>query len=132
MKPASGYGLEISMVNKDFLFKVQNYGLPSLFASKLHAFIFHKYVKGRDYYDLLWFLSRKTPVNYKLLSIAARQTEGKGFKLDKTNLKGQLIAKIEKTNFSRVLNDVILFISSKEESEYFKKDYFLSVVEKGI
>ncbi|MBU0672427.1 MAG: nucleotidyl transferase AbiEii/AbiGii toxin family protein, partial [Candidatus Margulisbacteria bacterium] len=66
-KPPAGYRTEVVMVNKNFLFKVQSYDLPSLFAAKLHAFLFRKYAKGRDYYDLLWFLARKTPVNYKLL-----------------------------------------------------------------
>jgi len=131
-RPPAGYRTEIAVVNKNFLFKVQSYDLPSLFASKLHALLFRKYTKGRDYYDLLWFLSRKTPVNYQLLSAAAQQTEGKNFKLDAAALKQLLIDKINRTDFHRVLSDATLFLGHKEEREYFKKDYFLAAAEKGL
>jgi len=131
-KPPAGYRTEIAMVNKDFLFKVQSYDLPSLFASKLHAFLFRKYAKGRDYYDFLWFLAGKTPVNYELLSAAAKQTEGQGYQLDEASLKQLLIDKIEQTNFPHVLHDATLFLSRKEESQYFKKEYFLAALAKGL
>ncbi|MBM3256683.1 MAG: nucleotidyl transferase AbiEii/AbiGii toxin family protein, partial [Candidatus Moranbacteria bacterium] len=65
--PPEGYETDISLINKNFLFKVQSFKLDSLFALKLHAVLFRKYAKGRDFYDLLWFLTKKTPVNYTLL-----------------------------------------------------------------
>jgi predicted nucleotidyltransferase component of viral defense system len=130
--PPSGYGTEVQLVNKDFLFKVQSYDLPSLFASKLHAFLFRKYAKGRDCYDLLWFLSKRTPVNYKLLSAAASQTENKTFHINAELLKRMLIDKVNKADFSHVSRDVAVFLHKKEEKEYFKKEYFLAAIEKGI
>lgn len=130
--PPSGYQTEISLVNKNFLFKVKNYELPSLFASKLHAFLFRKYAKGRDYYDLLWFLTRKTTINYKLLSEAAEQTEGKKIRFDAIELKKMLVNKIQSTDFSPVLRDASLFLSKKEEIEYFKKEYFISAIEQSL
>jgi len=130
--PPSGYRTEVQLINKDFLFKVQSYDLPSLFASKLHAFLFRKYAKGRDYYDLLWFLSKRIPVNYKLLSAAAAQTEKKAFRMDAERLKKMLINKVNKTDFHHVSRDVAVFLHKKEEKEYFKKEYFLAAIEKGI
>ena len=130
--PPAGYQTEVLMVNKNFLFKVQIYDLPSLFASKLHAFLFRKYAKGRDYYDLLWFLAKKTPVNYALLSTAAEQTEGKKYHFDVTVLKRQLIEKIAQTDFHKVSSDAAIFMSNKAEREYFKKEYFIGAVEQGL
>lgn len=130
--PPLGYETEVLLVNKDFLFKVLSYDLPSLFASKLHAFLFRKYAKGRDYYDLLWFLSRKTPVNYKLLSAAAEQTETQEFHLNAERLKKMLISRINQADFSHISRDAAIFLSRKEEREYFKKEYFISVVERGL
>lgn len=130
--PPKGYQTEISLVNKDFLFKVQNFDLPSLFAGKLHAFLYRKYTKGRDYYDLLWFLARKTPVNYKLLSIATEQTEGGEIKIDAETLKYLLKDKIQRTNFTQVAHDATVFLHRKEEQAYFKEEYFLGAVEKGL
>ncbi|MBN3033437.1 MAG: nucleotidyl transferase AbiEii/AbiGii toxin family protein [Candidatus Saganbacteria bacterium] len=130
--PPAGYLTEISLVNKNFLFKVRSYDLPSLFAAKLHAFLFRQYAKGRDYYDLLWFLARKTPVNCALLSAAAEQTEGGRFNLDANALKALLREKIAQTDFHKILNDVAPFLSDRAEREYFKKDYFLTAIEKGL
>ena len=130
--PPKGYQTEVSMVNKDFLFKVRNFDLPSLFAGKLHAFLFRKYAKGRDYYDLLWFLARKTSVNYKLLFAAAEQTTGKKFSLDKEALKKMLEDKIRRTNFTQIARDASIFLHRKEELAYFKEAYFLSAIEKGL
>ena len=130
--PPAGYRAEIAMVNKNFLFKVLSFDLPSLFAAKLHAFLFRKYAKGRDYYDLLWFLARKTPVNFQLLSFAAEQTEGKKYNLDAAALKRLLIEKINRADFHKVLSDAALFLGRKEEKEYFTKDHFLAAVEKGL
>lgn len=131
-KPPAGYRTEVAMVNKNFLFKVQSYDLPSLFASKLHAFLFRKYTKGRDYYDLIWFLARKTPVNYKLLSAAAGQTEGREYHLDAAVLQRLLVEKINRTDFSKVVSDAVIFLGRREDRAYLTKDNLLAAVEKAF
>jgi len=128
--PPNGFETEVAMVNKNFLFKVQCYKPSSLFASKLHAVIFRKYEKGRDYYDFLWFSTRKTAINYKLLSNAAAQTEKNAFDLDAERTKELLISKVNKLNFPHILRDVRPFLEKKEEAEYFKKEYFIKAIEK--
>jgi predicted nucleotidyltransferase component of viral defense system len=126
--PPSGSVSEIVMINKNFLFKVRCYEPASLFAGKLHAILFRKYAKGRDYYDLLWFLTRKIPVNYKLLSHAAAQTEKKPFLMNRETLSRLLAAKIKKADFGHIRNDVRPFLSKKEEASYFRKEYFLAAI----
>lgn len=129
-RPPKGFETEVTLINKNFLFKVQNYKLDSLFASKLHALLFRKYEKGRDYYDLIWFLTRKAPINYELLSNAATQTEGEACHLDATKTKGLLLAKIAKTNFPHLLRDVKPFLEKREEANYFKKEFFIGALDK--
>ena len=128
--PPPGFITEIVMINKNFLFKVRCYEPASLFAGKLHAVLFRKYAKGRDYYDLLWFLTRKTPVNYELLSHAAAQTEKKASGMNREALKHLLAAKIGHTDFAHIRDDVQPFLAKKEEIEYFRKEYFLAAIEK--
>ena len=130
--PPAGHKTEINLINKNFLFKVSNYELSSLFASKLHAFLFRKFSKGRDYYDLLWFLTRKSPINYKLLNAAARQTEKTTFQFDANKLKVLLLDKVKNANFSHIRNELRPFIIHPHEIEYFYKEYFTGLIEKTI
>jgi hypothetical protein len=58
-------------------FQVRLYDLPSLFAGKLHALLFRGWknrVKGRDFYDFVWFISRSVPVNLPHLEARIRQS----------------------------------------------------------
>jgi len=128
--PPKGFETEVIMVNKDFLYKVQCYDPASLFASKLHAVLFRKYNKGRDYYDLLWFLTRGIPINYDLLSSAAAQTEKSTVHFDAGKTKELLTARINGINFTSLLNDVRAFLENSKEAEYFRKEYFIGAVEK--
>ncbi len=129
-RPPKGFETEVSLINKNFLFKVQSFKPASLFASKLHAVLFRKYEKGRDYYDLLWFLTRKFPINYKLLSSAAAQTEKNAYNLDPEKTRELLLKKIGRVNFPKILRDVRPFLEKKEEAEYFEKEYFVDAVNK--
>jgi predicted nucleotidyltransferase component of viral defense system len=128
--PPPGFVTEIVMINKNFLFKVRCYEPASLFAGKLHAVLFRKHAKGRDYYDLLCFLTRKTPINYELLTNAAVQTEKKPFPLNPETLSLLLAAKISSANFNHIRNDVRPFLANKEEAGYFRKEYFLGAIAK--
>ena len=49
-------------------------------AGKLHAVLSRRYTKGRDWYDLMWYLSQRPPVapNLTLLQHALDQTQGLG------------------------------------------------------
>ncbi len=55
------------IINYPFPFSVVSQDLPSLFAGKCIAILCRQYVKGRDWYDFLWYLRRDVSVNYPLL-----------------------------------------------------------------
>jgi predicted nucleotidyltransferase component of viral defense system len=79
-RPPAGARCERRIVTRHVTFFLQHYDLPSLLAGKLHAAITRKYAKGRDWYDLLWYLSQRPPVkpNLLLLQNALDQTRGIG------------------------------------------------------
>lgn len=59
-------------------YEVRIYDKPSLFAGKIHAVIARSWknrVKGRDFYDYVYYLSTNTPVNLKHLEARLRQTK---------------------------------------------------------
>src|SRR3989338_85113 len=68
--PPAVWKTDISLINKIYTFTVVHYDIPSLYASKLCACFFRKYVKGRDFYDLVWYLGKKVMPNFRLLNNA--------------------------------------------------------------
>ncbi|MCP4755607.1 MAG: nucleotidyl transferase AbiEii/AbiGii toxin family protein [Proteobacteria bacterium] len=75
---SDNYSTRISVINRHNInVLVKHYDLPSLFAGKLHAVVTRSYFKGRkseiafkgrDFYDLFWFLNRKEQPNYDRLN----------------------------------------------------------------
>ena len=59
---------------------IQHHDKASLLAGKLHAILQRPYAKGRDLYDLLWYLGDPTwpPPNLTMLNHALRQTGWEG------------------------------------------------------
>jgi Nucleotidyl transferase AbiEii toxin, Type IV TA system len=58
-------------------FAVRSYSLPDLFAGKMHAILFRKWknrVKGRDWYDLVWYAANHPQLNLVHLEQRMRQT----------------------------------------------------------
>jgi len=47
--PPAGWKTDISLINKMFAFTVVHYDIPSLYAAKLCACFFRKYVKGQRF-----------------------------------------------------------------------------------
>ncbi|MBN1897698.1 MAG: nucleotidyl transferase AbiEii/AbiGii toxin family protein [Spirochaetes bacterium] len=71
--PAGGKTQEYIYYDR-FYFVMNHFTLESLFALKLHAILFRKYTKGRDFYDLMFFLNKKVIPQFDLFKRAARQT----------------------------------------------------------
>lgn len=61
------YTEEISVkTTKNLSFIVKRYSMPDLFASKIAAILNHTF-KGRDYFDLIWFLEKGIVPNFERL-----------------------------------------------------------------
>ena len=86
-RPPEGWRAQTSIVNKTYLFSVKHYDLPSLFAGKLHAVFYRRYTKGRDIYDLFWYLGRKVRPNFELLNNAIAQSPGRAPGVNSGNFK---------------------------------------------
>lgn len=55
--PPKGAGLETDLVRRYIPLNLQHHDRASLLAGKLHAILQREYAKGRDLYDLMWYLS---------------------------------------------------------------------------
>ena len=127
--PPSGYGLQQSVINKSFLISLQHYDKPSLFAGKCHALLCRKYAKGRDYFDLLWFIGNKITPNYTLLENAYYQTENKQIKFDFKEVARALKETVSQADFAKIKSDISPFLLDHDQIKLFNRDYFLDVIE---
>lgn len=129
LDPPAGGDVEKTHVNRMFMLNIAHFSLPSLYATKLHACFFRKYVKGRDFYDLLWYLGKKVRPDYILLNNAINQTEGRFKALDDGNLKDFLLRRLEKIDFKDVKKDVEIFLEDKNELKLLNIETFKQAIE---
>ena len=99
----------------DFSVLVQD--LPSNFALKLHALLCRPYVKGRDWYDLLWYVRNGTMPNLNLLQNALNQAgpfAGRDVEMDANGLQQALLDKIQSLDWEEATRDVEPFLGAME------------------
>ena len=113
--PPRGWNIENTLINNVYMINVAHYDLPSLYATKLHACFFRKYTKGRDFYDLFWYIGKKITPNLTLLNNAIRQTEGYNPNLTEDNFRKFVLSELKKINFKIVRSDVERFLEDKNE-----------------
>ncbi|MFA5143010.1 MAG: nucleotidyl transferase AbiEii/AbiGii toxin family protein [Candidatus Omnitrophota bacterium] len=123
-----GWHLEKTLVNKLYALNISHFDLASLYAAKLHACFFRKYVKGRDFYDLLWYLGKKVKPNYQLLNNAITQTQGRDYKIDENNIMDFLTERVESVDFSAAKKDVERFLQDKSELKLLEKPIILKSI----
>jgi predicted nucleotidyltransferase component of viral defense system len=115
--PPAGASFETKYLDFPFPSAVCVFDLPSLFAGKLHALLCREYLKGRDWYDFIWYTARKTPTNYALLSSALTQMgpwKGQHVQADRVWCLEQLRAKVKATDWKQAREDVRRFVKPNE------------------
>lgn len=127
--PPSGYITQLTMINNEFLTAINHFDLTSLYAGKLHAILCRKYTKGRDYYDLIWYLGRRITPNFTFLNNAISQTENEKYHIDQDNFYALLRDKIESVDFEKVKYDVTPFLMDPKEVRFFEKAFFISLLQ---
>ncbi|MGZ3789870.1 MAG: nucleotidyl transferase AbiEii/AbiGii toxin family protein [Bacteriovorax sp.] len=114
-------GAVVTNANLDFpiLHQVKVGTLETLFAGKIHALLCRSYMKGRDWYDFLWYAREKTNINYDLLKNALFQMgpyQGKSLKVvDRDFVITELSKKIKSLDWKEVRKDVERFLKPDEQ-----------------
>jgi hypothetical protein len=92
--------------------------LSSAFAGKLHALLCRSYVKGRDWYDLLWFIERRVAPDLPLLAAALEQHgpwAGQQLDVDGPWLREALGRRIDELDWAAARKDVQRFVPAREQ-----------------
>jgi predicted nucleotidyltransferase component of viral defense system len=116
-RPPAGAGLETTLVRRHFTLHLQHHDRASLLAGKLHALLTRRYTKGRDVFDLFWYLSDPgwPAPNLTLLNAALQQTEWAGPVLDDTSWRVAVRTSLARIDWRRVRSDLRPFVAGAEE-----------------
>ena len=117
--PSLGFDNEIRWLDLPEFASVSVLDQPSLFAGKIHVILCRSYknnVKGRDYYDFLFYMRQKIKpnMNYLRNKLIETQKLKENDYFDINVLKNMLMEKIESIDFNQVKNDAQKFIFKNE------------------
>ncbi len=131
--PPLGSTFETGYITFPVPFSLLAQDLESGFASKLHALMCRDYVKGRDWYDLIWYVRRRVCPRLELLENAIDQQgpwAGKKLKVDIAWLTAELENTVESVDFQQARRDVERFLDETELRglEVWGRDFFRSQV----
>ena len=131
--PPLQFGTENKLLTRPFSFYVNCFAISDLFAGKMHALLFRKWtirVKGRDWYDMEWYIKKGVKLN--LTHFCQRAIESGDWSqesMTKNQLHDLLETKINSIDIDRVKQDVIRFIANPQDLAIWSREYFLQMCE---
>ena len=126
--PPPGFETEEKLLVRPFSFYTKCYTLPDLFAGKMHALLFRKWanrVKGRDWYDMEWYIRKGIPLHLEHLVIRARNSgDWPSDTMTASDFKKLLTEKIAGVSIDRIKEDVLPFIKDYSKLDIWSAAYF--------
>ncbi len=130
--PPGGFETESKFLFEPIPVPIKTYKLEYLFAGKMHALLFRawgKRIKGRDWYDFVWFVQKKIPLSLHHLEARMRQSDhiGKHETLSKEHFIKLLIKKIDELDVTNAQMDIRPFINDPIILQAWSKEYFTQI-----
>lgn len=131
--PPMGSEFETRILNFPEPFTIVTQDLSSLFAGKIHALLCRKYIKGRDWFDFVWYKSKKIDANLINLQHALMQQgpwQGKKLDINQDWVNEKLLDKINQIDWEIAKNDVSPFLRSRQlrTLNLWNKEFFLDLL----
>jgi Nucleotidyl transferase AbiEii toxin, Type IV TA system len=130
--PPSGFSTETRYLLHPIPFAVRSFILPDLFAGKMHAILCRTWksrVKGRDWYDLVWYAANHPELHLSHLEERMRQTDHwKGDEpLTPDNFKELLTNAVSRLDVNQARKEVELFVKNPQNLTIWSHEFFLDV-----
>ncbi|CAL1517253.1 nucleotidyl transferase AbiEii/AbiGii toxin family protein [Chitinophaga sp. MM2321] len=130
--PPLGFETEERLLLKPFSFYVKCFTVADLFAGKMHALLFRKWknnVKGRDWYDMEWYIKKGISLNLKHFLLRAKDSgDWNKDTITEEEFRELLSVKIDTVNLNRVKADISRFIPDPEVLDIWSTQYFHDLV----
>lgn len=132
--PPLGFETEEKLLLRPFSFYVKCFILPSLFAGKMHALLFRKWktrVKGRDWYDMEWYIRKGVSLDVSHFLQRAKDTNDWNEESITAEQIVELIhQKIDNVSFDNLREDAVRFIRDDEKLAIWSPTYFKDLTAK--
>lgn len=130
--PPPGFATTTRFLLQPIPFAVRCYTLPSLFAGKLHALLFRRWnnrVKGRDWYDLVWYAAHHPHLNLYHLEQRMRQTGhwSGSSSLMRKHFDELMNSAIDRLDIGQARQDVAPFVRDQRVLEVWSREFFRDV-----
>lgn len=122
--PPAKAGLDTTLVQHHVTVHLQHHDQASLLAGKLHAILQREYVKGRDWYDLYWYLNQSqwASPNFDMLNNALDQSGWEKDAITADNWRKNIWERLAPLDWKRVVEDVQRFLMNQEDLVEFKAE----------
>lgn len=131
-EPPLNFKTEEKLLLRPLSFYVKCFTLPDQFAGKMHALLFRKWgtnVKGRDWYDLEWYIKKGIELDLShFLTRAHDSGDWKEETISEIEFRELLSKKIDTVNMDYVKKDVIRFIKDPAQLDIWSTIYFHDLV----
>lgn len=132
--PPSHFRVENHLVLNPVTFNVLTLHRSDLFAGKMHALLYRAWkgrIKGRDWYDLTWYIRNMVPLSLRYLEACMRQAENLGPKesLDRSKVIEMVRAKIQTIDWDSAKADIRTFITDPESLEIWSPRFFSDLID---
>lgn len=132
--PPPGFSTEIRYILQPVPFSVRTFIPGELFAGKMHAVLCRKWgsrVKGRDWYDLVWFARQDIALNLEHLTSRMRQTGDwtMDYPLSREVWKTMLHQVIAELDIQGAKRDVLPFVRDSSQLEVWSTEFFSALVD---
>ncbi|KAF0217878.1 MAG: hypothetical protein FD174_3141 [Geobacteraceae bacterium] len=135
--PPPGFATHTRYLLQPIPFAVRSYVLPDLFAGKMHAVLCRKWknrVKGRDWYDLVWYAANHPQMN--LIHLEQRMRQSGHWKGDESlslqSFTRLLNERIENLDVDQARRDVAPFVKNRDYLAIWSRDFFRDVASRII
>ncbi len=133
-QPPLNFTTEEKLLVRPFSFYVKCFNKSNLFAGKMHALLFRKWqnrVKGRDWYDLEWYIKKGIPLNVNHFLTRAKDTnDWQDDTISNEQIIELLDTKIKSVSFSSIKEDVVKFIQNDDVLNIWSPEYFKDLIKK--
>ena len=122
--PPMAFGCEEKFLSQPVPVAIRCVNEASLFAAKMRAALFRTWkqrVKGRDWYDIVWFIRKKTPLQLSLFSALG----GEGETLDRDAFLKMANERIDQMDVPSAIEDIVRFVRDAEAvRKTWSKEFF--------